>query len=187
MNPSDYALRDVIRFLSNLSTTERQNDGPTGQHLRQREIGSQYPGYGFSSFNDLSTPRRPTSMNWLEFQPEINSIYQHSQCPCAHNPSCPYRQDAERLKKLNKSWKLDVRANTIRLDVITADNEKLQKDNEKISKTIEKLMGIITETKADGERREAEYRTESEKRDAEHRKEITQLQHEISTIKSKME
>jgi len=97
-----------------------------------------------------------------------------SDCPCQHYPNCPYRQEAERLRKLNKSWELELRSTKIRLDVLTEDNEKMKKSIEKSDERIDELKNMINAIV-----------TANEKRESEHREIIDKLQQDIIEIKHK--
>jgi len=90
-------------------------------------------------------------------------------CPCQHNPNCPYRQETERLKKLNKSWEYELRATKIRLDLLTEANEEMKT-------SINELKNMIVTNKDDSEKREREDRAK-----------IMKLEQDIIDIKSKME
>jgi len=99
-----------------------------------------------------------------------------SDCPCQHYPNCPYRLEAERLRKLNKSWELELRSTKIRLDVLTEDNEKMKKLIEKSDERIDGLKTMITELVEAGEKRESE-----------HSEQIVKMIKDIAEIKRKME
>jgi len=68
-------LQEIIRTLSNIHGNERQNDGKRSSHTRQ-QVRVRHQEIGIQHGDD-------------------------SRCPCAHYPSCPYRQSAERLRKQN--------------------------------------------------------------------------------------
>jgi hypothetical protein len=99
-----------------------------------------------------------------------------SDCPCQHYPNCPYRQEAERLRKLNKSWEFELRSTKIRLDVLTEDNEKMKKLIEKSDERIDELKSLVTALVEAGEKRESE-----------HSDQISKLITDIAEIKRKID
>lgn len=133
--------QEIIRALSSISSNEPQNDGRRSSHTRQ-QVRVRHQEIGFQRGDD-------------------------SRCPCAHYPSCPYRQSAERLRNQNDELAqrvieientitamrsqhnneiVELRATTheqgVQISNLQSQNELLRQDVEKlIQEKVQKFLG----------------------------------------------
>jgi len=106
-----------------------------------------------------------------------------NECPCHHFPSCPYRQKAERLEKLNNSLELRLQSFQIEIEVLKKDNQTMMKSMDDlkswfsaaINKRDEKINNLETEVAAGADERDLQ------------KEKISQLEADIKLIKNKME